>query len=86
MKGEYNLKLLFAVKGTGEFTADINVRIADAKDNTLVETVTDGPYLFARLKPGNYIVTAEKDGNVMHQKAKVGGRQTTSLSFYWPKE
>lgn len=86
IKGEYNLNLLFAVKGTGEFAADVNVRIADAKGNTLVETVTDGPYLFARLKPGNYIVTAEKDGKVMRQKAKIGGRQTTSLSFYWPQE
>ncbi len=86
IKGDYNLNLLFAAKGSGEFAADINVRITDAKSNTLVETVTDGPYLFARLKPGNYIVTAEKDGKVMRQKAKIGNRQATSLSFYWPQE
>jgi hypothetical protein len=86
MKGDYNLNLLFAVKRTGRFIADVNVRIVDAKDNTLVETVADGPYLFARLKPGKYIVTAEKDGNVMHQKARIGDRRTTSLSFYWPQE
>lgn len=86
IKGDYNLNLLFAAKGSGEFAADINVRIADAKGNTLVETATDGPYLFARLKPGNYIVTAEKDGKVMRQKAKIGNKQSTSLSFYWPQE
>ncbi|MGZ8192355.1 MAG: carboxypeptidase-like regulatory domain-containing protein [Methylobacter sp.] len=86
MKGNFNLSLLFAVKRTGKFIADVNVRIADAKDNTVVETVAEGPYLFARLKPGKYRVTAEKDGNVMRQKARVSDRRTTTLSFYWPKE
>ncbi|MCK9635383.1 MAG: carboxypeptidase regulatory-like domain-containing protein [Methylobacter tundripaludum] len=86
IKGDYNLNLLFAAKGSGEFAADLNVRIADAKGNVLVETVTDGPYLFARLKPGNYIVTAEKDGKVMRQKARIGNNRATSLSFYWPQE
>lgn len=86
IRGDYNLNLLFAAKGSGEFAADINVRITDAKDNTLVETLTDGPYLFVRLKPGNYIVTAEKDGKVLRQKAKVGNTRATSLSFYWPQE
>jgi hypothetical protein len=86
IKGDYNLNLLFAVKGTGQFIADVDVRIADAKGNTVVETVADGPYLFARLKPGKYIVTAEKDGKVMRQKARVGDRHTTSLLFYSPQE
>jgi len=86
MKGDYNLNLLFALKGTGEFIADINVRIADAKDNTLVETVTEGPYLFVRLMPGNYTVTAEKNGHVMRQTARIGAQHATSLSFYWPED
>ncbi|MDD5581235.1 MAG: carboxypeptidase-like regulatory domain-containing protein [Methylobacter sp.] len=86
MKGDYNLNLLFAVKRTGKFIADVNVRIADGKNNTLLETAADGPYLFARLKPGKYMVTAEKDGKVMRQKARVSDRKTTSLIFYWPQE
>jgi hypothetical protein len=86
VKGNFNLSLLFAVKRTGKFIADVNVRIADAEDNTVVETVAEGPYLFARLKPGKYTVTAEKDGNVMHQKARVSDRRITTLSFYWPEE
>jgi hypothetical protein len=84
MKSDYNLNLLFAAKGTGEFLADVNVRIADAQGNTVIETVSDGPFLFARLKPGNYTVLAEKDGSVMRQKARVGGGKRASLSFYWP--
>jgi hypothetical protein len=86
MKGNFNLNLLFAVKRTGKFIADVNVRIADPKDNTVVETIAEGPYLFARLKPGKYLVIAEKDGNIMRQKARVSDRHTTYLLFYWPEE
>jgi hypothetical protein len=86
MKSDYNLNLLFAAKGTGEFLADVNVRIADAQGNTVVEAVADGPFLFARLKPGNYTVLAEKDGRVLRQNAKVGGGKRASLAFYWPAE
>ena len=86
VKGDYNLTMLFALKGTGEFIADINVRIADAKNNTLVETVTEGPYLFVRLVPGKYTVSAEKNGHVMQQKAVVSDKHATSLSFYWPDD
>lgn len=86
MKADYNLNLLFAYKGTGEFISDVNVQIADRKGNALVETLAVGPYLFARLKPGNYIVTAEKEGKQIRRKATVTGRKTTSLSFYWPRQ
>ena len=60
---------VFAAKGTANY-ADVNVWIADAQGNT-VETVADGPFLFARLKPGNYTVLA-KDGRVCRQNAKMG--------------
>ncbi|CAA9889119.1 conserved exported hypothetical protein [Candidatus Methylobacter favarea] len=86
MRNSYNLNLLFALKKSGKFIADVNVQIADAKGNILVETVAEGPYLFASLKPGKYIVTAEEEGKVMRQKARVSDRGTTTLSFYWPEE
>ncbi|MDP2179417.1 carboxypeptidase regulatory-like domain-containing protein [Methylicorpusculum sp.] len=84
IKADYNLNLLFAYKGSGQFMSDVNVRIADSKGNVLVETFAEGPYLFANLKPGNYLISAVKDGNEIRQKAKIGGSKTTSLSFYWP--
>jgi hypothetical protein len=84
MKGDFNLNLLFAYKGSGEFMSDVNVRIADAKGNVFVETFVEGPYLFVNLKPGNYLISAVKDGNEIRQKAKIAVSKTTSLSFYWP--
>ncbi|MDO9048133.1 MAG: carboxypeptidase regulatory-like domain-containing protein [Methylobacter sp.] len=84
MRAEYNLSLLFSVKDTGEYLSDVKVRIADSRGNTLMESVSDGPMLFAKLKPGRYIVSADRDGQVIHKKIMV--KQQTALSFTWPQE
>jgi hypothetical protein len=86
MRTDYNLHLLFSIKGTGEYVSDVRVRIADSRGNSLMETVSDGPMLFAKLKPGRYIVTVERGGQAFKQKATVGSTKWTSLSFAWPQE
>ena len=86
MRADYNLSLLFSVKGTGEYVSDVKVRITDSSGNTLLETVSDGPKLFAKLKPGRYIVTVDRDGQVINKRVTLGGKQRTSLSFTWPPE
>ena len=85
IRADYNLSLLFSVQGSGEYLSDVKVSITDAKGNTLLETVSDGPMLLASLKPGHYNVSAELDGQVAHKKAMVGNKQRTSLSFIWPQ-
>ncbi|MDD1621036.1 MAG: carboxypeptidase-like regulatory domain-containing protein [Methylococcaceae bacterium] len=86
IRANYNLNLLFSVKGSGEYLSDVKVRITDSKDNTVLDTVSDGPKLFAKLKPGRYVVTVDSDGQVLHKTATVGDKRTTSLSFTWPAE
>jgi hypothetical protein len=86
MRADFNLHLLFSVKGTGEYVSDVTVRIADSSGNVLLESVSDGPMLFAKLKPGRYIVTVDRDGQAIRKTVKVGGPQRTSLSFTWPRE
>lgn len=85
IRGDYNLSLLFSVQGTGEYLSDVKVSVTDAKGNTFLETVSDGPMLFASLKPGHYTVTAELDGQVAHKKAAIVGNKRTSISFIWPQ-
>ncbi len=83
---DYNLHLLFSIRGTGEYVSDVKVRIADSSGNTLLETVSDGPMLFAKLKPGRYAVTVDRDGQVVKKTATVGNTKRSSLSFTWPQE
>jgi len=85
MRAGYNLHLLFSIRGTGEYVSDVRVRIADSRGNSLMETLSEGPMLFARLKPGRYIVTVQRGGQAFKQKATVGSTKWTSLSFAWPQ-
>lgn len=84
MRADYNLGLLFSVQGSGEYLSGVKVRITDASGKVFLETVSDGPKLFAKLKPGRYLVTADRDGQAIERKATVGGGQMTALSLAWP--
>lgn len=86
MRDDYNLNLLFSVKETGEYLSDVKVRIADSSGNTVLETVSDGPMLFAKLKPGRYKITVDLNGQVIDKTATVVGKQRTSLLFALPQE
>src|SRR5439155_8181880 len=45
----YNLKLLFAEKGTGAYIADVRVRVTDPSGRTMLDAIADGPALVAKL-------------------------------------
>jgi hypothetical protein len=52
----YNLWLVFVERDTGQYVADVKVSILDGNAAPVVDTVTDGPWLLARLQPGRYTV------------------------------
>ncbi|ATG90119.1 hypothetical protein [Methylomonas koyamae] len=84
MRDEYNLNLLFSVAGSGEYLSDIKVCIKDAGGHNVLETVADGPMFYAKLKPGHYTVSADRDGKTLDKTFNVGGNRRTALSFAWP--
>ena len=83
VRGEYNLSLLFSAQGTGEYLSDAEVNITDSSGNPVLDTVAKGPMLLAKLKPGNYTVTAELEGKVSRKKVKIGKKGKSALSFAW---
>ena len=84
VRGDYNLHLLFALQGTGEYLSNVKVNITDAKGNSYLDVLADGPMLFVQLKPGRYTVYADLDGRISHKKVNITGRKPVSLSFLWP--
>jgi hypothetical protein len=85
-RSKYNLSLLFSVQSTGDYLSDVKIRITNLKGNVFLETMSDGPKLFAKLPPGRYIVTVELNGEAYHKTVSVGGKQNTSLSFTWSQK
>lgn len=85
-RANYNLSLLFSVQGSGNYLSDVNIRITDLKGNVFLETVSNGPKLFAKLPSGRYIVTVDLNGETYHKTVSVRGKRNTSLSFTWSQK
>lgn len=80
---DHNLKLVFAL-ATREYLSDVDVRIADAKGREVAAQRSEGPWLFAKLPPGNYTVSATSNGNTITKKVSVGGKGQKVVNFLWP--
>src|SRR5437588_6877017 len=53
---DYNLQVVVAMRGSGEYRAEVPVSVEDQNGNAVLSVVTDGPWLFARVPPGRYRV------------------------------
>lgn len=79
----YNLKLLFADKKSGEFLSDIRVSIKGTKGTDVLDAVADGPWFFASLPPGSYRVTAASGEQRQTRPIAVRKGKQSRLSFYF---
>ena len=82
MKNRFDLKLTFATKD-GHYLASVPVRITDASDNELIDTVSEGPFLMASLPPGKYRVTAAFSGKPITHSITVTGHGMKEGIFRW---
>jgi len=83
IKQEYNLRLLFAVSGSGSFLASVPLKIADGRGQVLLEAVSAGPYFYARVPAGLYQVSAERHGQVKTQSVRIPATGAASVNFRW---
>lgn len=83
----FNLKLVFATQGSGEFLADIKVSIEDSKGKNVLTAISSGPHFYAKLPAGSYRITAEFAEKPLKKVVSIknkNGRQV--LYFYWPEK
>ena len=80
MAEDFNLKLRFAVKG-GSYTSAVHVLIQDARNTTVLEAVSDGPWFLVALKPGSYTVVASDTNETLRQQVQVPRGRSAELIF-----
>lgn len=78
-----NVKLVFALD-TGNYVADVHVKVVDNKGNAVIDDVSKGPWLLAKLPSGTYTATATYNGKPMTQKFSVGKSGLRTAQFRWP--
>ena len=82
MAADYTLEVLMALKN-GSYLTDVAVRVADKQGNTLLETVSKGPFLLVNLQPGTYVIEADYQGSKQQKTAYLDRGEREQLNFYW---
>lgn len=83
---DYPLEIVFVqkLKQQEEFLANVKVQIQDSHKNTVLDITTDGPYLFANLPQGKYLVIAEHNEDTKRQWVRVNIKKHQKIVFWWP--
>ena len=82
MQRDFNLKMVFTDKA-GEYLSDVKVTIIDSGSRVLLNAVTDGPLLMAKLQAGRYRIDAIFDGRSERRNVAVTANRLTSVSLQW---
>lgn len=85
LAGQFNLKLVFAMK-SGAYVSDVEVVIADAAGKPMVNATSDGPWFLVKLPAGNYRIVATFSGNTVSRQAAVGPARLRTVDFRWATE
>jgi hypothetical protein len=87
LSNQYNLRLLFAKQGSGEYLSAVRVNILDAHGGTVLSAESRGPLFFTQLPSGDYIVDVSTPGQGLQkpqrQTAHIGGSGQSRLDFRW---
>lgn len=81
---DYNLKLVFHTRDHGAFLARVNVTIRDAAGKPLIKAISDGPWFFVRLPPGEYQVSGEVRGITVGRVIDVPAEGQIQVNYCWP--
>jgi hypothetical protein len=88
LSNQFNLHLLFATQGSGDYLAAVRVNILDAHNESVLTAESEGPLFFAQLPPGHYTVEATPTSGtgqdqLQRKRAHIDGARQLRLDFYW---
>lgn len=81
------LALEFAVRvpqGRAQFAADVDVVVRNAAGQEVLHTKAEGPFLLARLEPGQYTVQATLEGQAQSKPVTIEKDRPLRLLISWP--
>ena len=86
MASRYPLEIVSIVNAgpKEQYNADFRVVIKDRNGNTVIDAQSEGPFFFANLPAGNYLVETMQDGIQKMQKVALKKGVHQRLVFAWP--
>jgi hypothetical protein len=81
---EFNLRVLTAGSPTGHYLNVDRIRVVDEYGTAILDIAPDGPWLYARLAPGKYAVSATYAGQTQSRRIEMPAEGHREVYFYWP--
>ena len=66
----------------GRWTSDVSVTVKSAA-NAVLSTTTDGSLMLVKLKPGSYVIDAERQGVKQTERIEVNANAVARERFFW---
>jgi hypothetical protein len=85
MERDFNLKMVFALNN-GEYAADVKVQVVDSSNRVVLDILSEGPWLLAKLPAGSYQVNATYGRGTERRTVAVAPASLKTLDFRWPTE
>ena len=82
MTKEDNLQVIFAARNR-DYLSDVAVQITDNKGHEVLQTVTQGPWLFTRLPAGKYTIRATTKGRSQGAVVEAPATGQTRVYLTW---
>jgi hypothetical protein len=82
----YELKLVFASTPSGSYLAGVPVTIRNQAGTTVVDEVSQGPWMFVDLPSGSYTVKAAVGNSVQTKNVVVRQDSNRTIHFRWPEK
>lgn len=79
----YSMRARFTMS-TGEFVSDVSVRVSKADGKLIFAAISDGPYLYAQVPPGRYVLSATLNGIERSRSFDIPKRGGINVSLMWP--
>jgi hypothetical protein len=86
VRGFCNLRLTFALKGSGKYLADIRLHVRAPDGKALLDVEAVGPLFHAHVPPGKYVIIAERRNGTQTKSAVAATGGAADLYFYWDEE
>lgn len=83
MSDRFNLRVMSAMQGGGEYLADTQVKIVDSRGEVVLTANSKGPYFLAQIPPGTYTVAVSTADHTQQQSVRIDGPRQSQLNFYW---
>jgi hypothetical protein len=65
------------------YIIDVDIDVVDRSGTSVLKVRSDGPYLLARIRDGEYVVKATYFGHLLERRVRVAGHTSARVTFVW---